>query len=184
MKNIILGVTGSIAAYKAAEITSQLVKKGNTVHVIMTKYATEFIAPLTFQTISKNKVNVDTFQEKEPSEIKHISLSKNADVFIIAPASANIIGKLAGGIADNMLTSVALAVNNIPKIIAPAMNTNMYNNPIVQDNINKLKKYGYKFIEPKESMLACGDVGKGALADVSDIVKVVLSVEDINDISC
>lgn len=181
MKNIILGVTGSIAAYKAADIISQLMKKGCNVNVVMTKSGTEFVTPLTFQTLSRNKVYVDVFQEKEPNEVKHISLSQKADVFLIAPATANIIGKIASGIADDMLTSLALSVTGIPKIIAPAMNTRMYNNPIVQDNIEKLKKYGYQFIEPRESRLACGDIGKGALANVSEIVDVVLSMGEKND---
>lgn len=144
----------------------------------MTKGAQEFITPLTLQTLSKNKVIVDVFQEKEPKEVKHISLSQNADVFLIAPATASIIGKIAAGIADDMLSTLALSVTGIPKLIAPAMNTSMYNNCIVQDNIKKLNMYGYQFIEPRESLLACGDFGKGALAEVSNIIEVILSVGD------
>jgi len=175
MKNVVLGVTGSIAAYKAAEIVSQLTKNPCDVHVVMTKGAAEFISPLTMRTLSKNKVYSDVFQEDCPSEVKHITLAQNADLLLIAPATANIIGKLANGIADDMLTCAALAASGIPKLIAPAMNTRMYENPAVQENICKLKKFGYEIIEPKESLLACGSFGKGALADVSEIVSVALS---------
>ncbi len=173
MKNIVLGVTGSIAAYKAAYITNTLTKTGYHVDVIMTRGGMEFITPLTLQTLSKNRVYTDMFQIDYPQEVKHISLSKKADLFLIAPATANIIGKLANGIGDDMLTSVALAMKDIPRLIAPAMNTRMYENPIVQDNIQKLKKYGYHFIEPREARLADGDLGKGALADVDEIIRVV-----------
>ena len=173
MKNIILGVTGSIAAYKAADIANELTKTGFNVDVIMTKGGTQFITPLTLQTLSKNRVLTDIFQTDYPQEVKHISLAKRADLLLIAPATADIIGKIANGIADDMLTSVVLAAENIPMIIAPAMNTRMYENPIVQDNILKLKQYGYKIIEPREAMLADGDVGRGALADVSTILKAV-----------
>ena len=172
-KSIILGVTGSIAAYKSADIISSLIKINYSVNAVMTKGGSQFITPLTLQTLSKNKVYIDVFQEDCPSEVKHITLAQNADLLLIAPATANIIGKLACGIADDMLTSLSLAVNNIPKLIAPAMNTNMYNNPVVQENIEKLKKVGYEIIEPKESILACGDIGKGALADVSVITSAV-----------
>lgn len=173
MYNIILGITGSIAAYKAADITNILTKDGFNVDVIMTKGGTAFITPLTLQTLSKNRVYTDVFQEDYPKEIKHISLSKKADLLLIAPATADIIGKLANGIADDMLTCVALAVQDIPRLIAPAMNTKMYENPIVQNNIAKLKRYGFEIIEPKEAMLACGDLGRGALADVNTIVEAV-----------
>ncbi len=173
MKNIILGVTGSIAAYKAADIVNILTKEGYNVDVIMTKGGMEFITPLTLQTLSKNRVYTDVFQEDYPRNIKHISLAKKADLLLIAPASADIIGKLAGGIADDMLTSVVLAVRDIPRYIAPAMNTNMYENPIVRDNLQKLRAYGFRIIEPKEARLACGDLGKGALADVDTIIKTV-----------
>jgi phosphopantothenoylcysteine decarboxylase/phosphopantothenoylcysteine decarboxylase/phosphopantothenate--cysteine ligase len=173
MKNIILGVTGSIAAYKAADIVSSLTKLDCNVNVVMTKAATEFITPLTLQTLSKNRVYTDVFQEDCPEEVKHITLPQNADLLLIAPATANIIGKFANGIADDMLTSLFLATQKIPMLIAPAMNTRMYENPIVQENLSKLEKYGFRVIEPKESRLACGDIGKGALADVNKIIDIV-----------
>ena len=168
---IVLGVTGSISAYKAADIANRLHKNGHDVHVVMTDGAQEFITPLTLQTLSKNKVHADEFEEYDPTIVKHIDLAGNADIVLIAPATANIIGKIAGGIADDLLTAVTMAAaNQAQVIIAPAMNTNMYENPIVQENIEKLKKHGYLFIEPKDSHLACGTTGKGALADVDDIV--------------
>jgi phosphopantothenoylcysteine decarboxylase/phosphopantothenate--cysteine ligase, prokaryotic len=170
MKEVLLGVTGSIAAYKAAEIASLLVKKGFNVNIIMTRSATKFIAPLTFQSLTKNKVYTDMFEEVHYSDIRHISLAQKADCVVIAPATANIIGKIASGIADDMLSTVVMAVKEKPVIICPAMNTAMYENPITQDNIKKLQHYGYRFVEPKESRLACGDLGKGALADIEVIV--------------
>lgn len=173
MKNIILGVTGSIAAYKAADLSNILTKKGYNVEVIMTRSAIEFITPLTFQSLTKNKVYYNMFEEITPKEIKHISLAQKADLCLIAPASANIIGKLANGIADDMLSTVVMAMKNVPVYICPAMNTNMYENPIVQRNIRCLSELGYYFIEPKEDMLACGVVGKGAMADVNKIVATV-----------
>lgn len=173
MKNIIVGVTGSIAAYKAADIVNTLTKNGYNVDVIMTAGGKAFITPLTLQALSKNRVYTDVFQEDYPREVKHISLATKADCLLIAPASADIIGKMANGIADDMLTSVTLAINGIPRYIAPAMNTNMYENPIVQDNLEKLKKYGFEIIEPKEAYLACGTVGKGAMADIETIIKTV-----------
>lgn len=173
MKHVLLGVTGSIAAYKAADIANQLTKYGYSVDVIMTESAMKFITPLTFQSLTKRKVYTDMFEEIVPSEIKHISLAKKADVCIIAPATANMIGKLAGGIADDFLSTVIMAVKDKPILLAPAMNTNMYENPIVQDNIQRLQRFGYGFIEPKEALLACGDLGKGAMADVSTIVEAV-----------
>ena len=172
--NILLGVTGSIAAYKAADITSRLTKHGYNVDVILTESGSRIITPLTLQTLSRNKVYMDMFEEITPSEVKHISLAKKADVVLIAPATANIIGKIAYGIADDFLSTVVMAAaKDTPVFIAPAMNTNMYENPIVQDNIEKLRSYGYRFIEPKESLLACGDLGKGALADVDTIVEII-----------
>lgn len=172
--NILLGVTGSIAAYKAADITSRLTKLGHNVDVVLTESGSRIITPLTLQTLSKNKVYMDMFEEITPSEVKHISLAKKADVVLIAPATANIIGKIACGIADDFLSTVVMAVpKGTPVYIAPAMNTNMYENPIVQDNIEKLRSFGYRFIEPKESLLACGDLGKGALADVDEIVNII-----------
>ncbi|MDO4487056.1 MAG: bifunctional phosphopantothenoylcysteine decarboxylase/phosphopantothenate--cysteine ligase CoaBC [Bacillota bacterium] len=172
--NILLGVTGSIAAYKAADITSRLTKLGHNVDVVLTESGSRIITPLTLQTLSKNKVYMDMFEEITPSEVKHISLAKKADAVLIAPATANIIGKIACGIADDFLSTVVMAVpKGTPVYIAPAMNTNMYENPIVQDNIEKLRSFGYRFIEPKESLLACGDLGKGALADVDEIVNII-----------
>lgn len=172
--NIVLGVTGSIAAYKAADIISRLKKQGHEVDVILTESGSRIITPITLQTLSKNKVYMDMFEEITPKEVKHISLAEKADLMLIAPATANIIGKIANGIADDFLSTVVMAAaNTTPVYIAPAMNTNMYENPIVQANIEKLRSYGYRFIEPKESLLACGTVGKGALADVDDIIKVI-----------
>ena len=172
--NIVLGVTGSIAAYKAADIISRLKKLGHEVDVILTESGSRIITPITLQTLSKNKVYMDMFEEITPKEVKHISLAEKADLMLIAPATANIIGKIANGIADDFLSTVVMAAANAtPVYIAPAMNTNMYENPIVQANIEKLRSYGYRFIEPKQSLLACGTVGKGALADVDDIIKVI-----------
>lgn len=171
MKNIVLGVTGSIAAYKAADLCSRLTKDGYHVDVILTKSGAEFITPLTLQTLSKNRVFTDMFQLDYPREVEHISLAKKADLFLIAPASADIIGKIANGIADDLLTTVALAMRDIPMLIAPAMNTRMYDHPAVQENLSRLKKYGYRIIEPKEALLACGDVGRGALADIDTILR-------------
>lgn len=176
--NVLLGVTGSIAAYKAAEITNRLTKMGHNVDVLLTESGSRFITPLTLQTLSKNKVYMDMFEEIVPSEVKHISLAKKADLVLIAPATANMIGKIAGGIADDFLSTVVMAAaNHTPVYIAPAMNTNMYENPIVQENIKKLTRLGYHFIEPKASLLACGDLGKGALADVEDIIKTITEHE-------
>ncbi len=169
MKNIILGVSGSISAYKAADIANMLTKEGNSVHVIMTKGGQEFITPLTFQTLTKNRVYTDVFSEDDPSVVKHIALAEMADIVVIAPASADVIAKLAAGIADDMLTSVMLAVKDKPVLICPAMNTNMYENPITQRNMNTLREFGFYIVEPREARLACGAVGKGALASVEDI---------------
>ena len=176
MKTILLGITGSIAAYKAADLANQITKIGYSVEVVMTESAMKFITPLTLQALTKNKVYTDMFDEFTPDEIKHISLAKKADICIIAPATANIIGKIANGIADDFLSTVVLALKDKPVFIAPAMNTNMYENPIVQENIEKLKVRGFLIIEPKESMLACGDLGKGAMADVSEIMDRIFEV--------
>lgn len=175
MKNVVLGITGSIAAYKAADIAHMFVKKGVNVDVIMTPSAKEFITPLTLRSLTGNRVYGDMFDDNFPNDIAHISLAKKADAILIAPATANIIGKIAGGTADSLLASTVMAAYGKTVFIAPAMNTNMWNNPIVQSNIDKLKEYGYKFIEPKTSLLACGTYGKGALADPEQIVKEVLS---------
>jgi phosphopantothenoylcysteine decarboxylase/phosphopantothenoylcysteine decarboxylase/phosphopantothenate--cysteine ligase len=170
VKNIVLGVTGSIAAYRAADIANGLVKAGYGVHVVMTEAATRFISPLTFQTLTKNRVYTDMFELVEYRDVKHVSLAKQADLFMVAPATANIIGKLASGIADDMLSTVAMAVSGIPVLICPAMNTAMYENPVTQGNIRKLESLGCVFVGPRESVLACGDLGKGALAEAGDII--------------
>ena len=162
-------VTGSIAAYKAAGIASTLVKNGCDVNVIMTKNAVNFINPITFEELTKNKCLTDTFDRNFEYNIAHISLAVKADVFIVAPASANVIGKIANGIADDMLTTTIMAAK-CPKIISPAMNTNMYENPIVQDNIRKLKSFGYTVIPPAEGRLACGAIGKGKFPDENIIL--------------
>ena len=167
-KTVVLGVTGSIAAYKMADVASMLVKQHAEVHVIMTANACNFINPITFETLTSNKCLVDTFDRDFEFDVKHISLAKKADVFVVAPASANIIGKIANGIADDMLSTTIMAAE-CTKLVAPAMNTRMYHNRIVQDNIAKLKAYGYEFIAPASGHLACGDSGDGKLADVNVI---------------
>lgn len=161
-KTVVLGVTGSIAAYKMANVASALVKEGADVHVVMTKNATNFINPITFETLTNNKCLVDTFDRNFQFHVAHVSLSQKADVMLIAPASANIIGKLANGIADDMLSTMALAAN-CKIIVSPAMNTHMYKNQIVQDNLKKLKHYGFEIIEPAVGRLACASVGEGKL---------------------
>ena len=173
-KNILLGVTGGIAAYKAADICSRLVKNHANVDVIMTEHALNFITPNTFEALCHNKVVTDTFDRNHPWEVEHIALADKADCVIIAPATANIIGKLANGIADDMLTTTLMACE-CPKLIAPAMNTKMWNNPILQDNLKKLKHYGWTIIEPTSGHLACGTEGAGKLADPSVIVDWVIN---------
>ncbi len=163
-KNIILGVTSSIAAYKSANVASALVKKGCNVNVLMTENATNFINPLTFEELTKHKCIIDTFDRNVQYNVAHISLATSADTFIIAPASANVIGKIANGIADDMLTTTVMACK-CPVIISPAMNTNMYENPIVQDNLAKLERFGYIIVPPAEGRLACGAIGKGKMPD-------------------
>lgn len=171
-KRILLAVSGSIAAYKAADLTSQLSKRGYEVHVLMTEAATKFITPLTLQVLSKNPVHLDVMEEKMAERINHIDLGKEADLFILAPASANTIASLAHGRADNMVTATALALPaDLPKLIAPAMNTKMYDNPLTQRNLSILKEVGYQEITPKSALLACGDVGRGALADLGSIIE-------------
>lgn len=172
-KTIIVGVTGGIAAYKACDVVSKLKKLNANVHVIMTESACEFVQLMTFQTLSNNFVINDMFKEPKTWEVEHIELAKRADAFLIVPATANFIGKLAAGIADDMLTTTVMATR-APVIIAPAMNTNMYTNRIVQANIGALQDLGYKFIEPASGRLACGDIGAGKLADVDDIVAYVV----------
>ena len=163
-KTVILGVTGSIAAYKTAYIASGLKKQHCDVHVLMTQNATHFINPITFETLTGNKCVNDTFDRNFEFQVNHVSLAKRADAILIAPASANVIAKLAHGIADDMLTTTALACK-CPKIVAPAMNTNMYENPIVQENIQKLKELRYIVVEPAVGYLACGDTGAGKMPD-------------------
>lgn len=181
-KTVVLGVTGSIAAYKIAGLASMLVKKQCNVHVIMTKNATNFINPITFETLTGNKCLVDTFDRNFEFSVEHVSLAKQADLFMVAPASANVIGKIANGIADDMLTTTIMAAK-CPKIISPAMNTNMFENPIVQDNIEKLKHYGYEIVEPASGYLACGDTGKGKMPEpevlYSYIMKYVACEKDL-----
>lgn len=172
---VVLGVTGGIAAYKALDIISALKKKDIEVNVIMTRSAKEFVSPLTFQTLSQNIVVSDMFEEPKAFEIQHISLAKKADIILVAPATANIIGKVANGIADDMLSTTIMATK-AKVVFALAMNTNMYNNKIVQENISKLKSYGYEFIEPTSGRLACGDDGKGKLADTKYIADKVESM--------
>lgn len=167
--NILLGVSGGIACYKSCEIVSRLKKLGAGVDVIMTKNATEFVSPLTFETLSNRPAICDMFMRKKQWEVEHVSLAKKADLCIIAPATANIIAKLAEGIADDMLTTTYLALK-CPIIIAPAMNTNMYNNAIVQNNLQKLAKMGVIIVDSTEGRLACGDTGKGKMAEPVDIV--------------
>ncbi|MGI5935681.1 MAG: bifunctional phosphopantothenoylcysteine decarboxylase/phosphopantothenate--cysteine ligase CoaBC [Oscillospiraceae bacterium] len=174
-KNIVLGVSGGIAAYKAADIINRLRALGANVDVIMTKNALEFITPLTLASLSKNRVVTDMFEPPVSWEIEHISLARKADLFLIAPATANVIGKIANGIADDMLTTTVMATK-APVVIAPAMNDYMYENPIVQENISRLQKFGYKFVEPDEGYLACGTTGKGKLAKPEAIVEFVASV--------
>lgn len=175
MKHIVLGVTGSIAAYKAAEIVSRLRKAGHEVKVILTKNGSEFITPLTLETLSKNPVACDMFERKTLYEVEHIALAKWANVFVIAPATANFIAKYAVGIADDMLTTTVLAAR-APVIIAPAMNTAMYEHETTQENIKKLKERGVLFVEPSEGLLACGDSGRGRMEDPE---KICAFIEDL-----
>ena len=169
-KTVLLCVTSSIASYKSAYLARVLVKNGYNVNVIMSKNATEFITPLTFERLTNNKCITDTFEKNYTYDVEHISLAKASAAVIIAPATANIIGKLANGIADDMLSTTVMACK-CPVFIAPAMNTNMYENPIVQDNMNKLKKFGYQFIEPQSGLLACGDTGKGKMEEPEKIAQ-------------
>lgn len=171
-KKVLLCVSGGIAVYKAAALTSKLVQAGANVRVIMSESATKFVTPLTFQALSRNDVYYDTFDEKDSSVIAHIELADWADIVIVAPATANIIGKLANGIADNMISTTLLAATS-PIWIAPAMNVHMYDHPAVKKNIETLYSYGYRFIEPSEGYLACGYVGKGRLEEPEKIVELV-----------
>ena len=173
-KTVVLGITGSIAAYKMASVASSLKKMGVNVEVIMTENATQFITPVTFEAITGNRCITDTFDRNFDFNIEHISLARKADLFIVAPASANIIGKIANGIADDMLTTTFMACT-CPKLIAPAMNTNMYNNNILQDNLRRCQNYGIKIIEPASGLLACGDAGRGKLPEPELLVEHILS---------
>ncbi|HAT4365752.1 TPA: bifunctional phosphopantothenoylcysteine decarboxylase/phosphopantothenate--cysteine ligase CoaBC [Clostridium perfringens] len=172
-KCVVVGVSGGVAVYKALDVISRLRKKDVEVHVIMTKSATEFVTPLSFQSLSQNMVITDMFAEPKVWEIQHISLAKKADLMLIVPATANIIGKVANGIADDMLSTTIMATK-APVVFCPAMNTNMYENPIVQRNISLLKELGYEFIEPASGRLACGDEGKGKLQDTEIIAEETL----------
>ena len=164
-KTVVLGVTGGIAAYKTASLASMLVKNGYDVQVLMTQNATNFINPIVFETLTKHKCLIDTFDRNFEFSVEHVALAKLADVVMIAPATANVIGKLAHGIADDMLTTTVMACRTCPKIIAPAMNTEMYFNLVVQDNLKILEGYGYEVIRPAEGYLACGDVGAGKMPE-------------------
>ena len=163
-KTVLLGVTGGIAAYKAAALASALVKQHASVEVVMTGHATKFIAPLTFEQLTGNRVSVDTFDRNFVHQVEHISLARRSDLVMIAPATANVCAKLAHGIADDMLTTTVLACR-CPKLIAPAMNTNMFENPVTQDNLDTLRRYGWEVIAPASGRLACGDVGAGKLPE-------------------
>ena len=181
-KTVVIGVSGGIAVYKTLDVVSRLRKLGVNVNVIMTKSATEFVTPLSFQSLSQNYVVCDMFEDPKTWDVEHISLAKRADVFLIAPATANVIGKIANGIADDMLTTTVMATK-AKVLIAPAMNTNMYENPILQRNINTLKELGYNFVEPESGRLACGDTGKGKLASpetiVDEVVKLLSKEQDL-----
>ena len=172
MAHITLAITGSIASYKAADLVSSLKKQGHSVSVLMTKAATDFIQPLTLQVLSQNLVHLDVMQEPYPDQVNHIERGKETDLFIVAPATANTIAKLAYGFADNMVTATALALPHfVPKLLAPATNTKMFTHPATQTNLKTLESYGYGIISPKESLLACGDFGSGALADLEIIIE-------------
>ena len=172
-KTIVLGVTGSIAAYKIANLASMLVKLNADVHVIMTQNATKFITPMTFETLTNNKCIVDTFDRNFNFDVKHVSLAKRGDLFMVAPCTANVIGKVASGICDDMLTTTIMATK-APVLFAPAMNTGMWENPILQDNLKKLKHYGYQIIEPIVGRLACGDTGSGKMPSEETLLEHIL----------
>ena len=172
-KTVLLGVTGGIAAYKAAALASALVKQHAAVEVVMTKNATQFVTPLTFEQLTGRRTMVDTFDRNFSHQVEHISLAERTDLVIIAPATANVCAKLAHGLADDMLTTTVLACR-CPKLIAPAMNTNMYENPVTQDNLDTLRRYGWDVIEPASGRLACGAVGKGKMPEPEDLLQYVL----------
>lgn len=175
MAKILIGISGGIAVYKTASLVSYLKNNGHEVKIIMTKHATEFVQPLTFKTLSKQEVITDMFAENEPSIVSHIYYAQEYDLIVVAPATANIIGKVANGIADDILSSTIIAAT-IPIIFVPSMNSYMYENKIVQENINKLKEYGFNFIEPDMGMLACGVEGKGKYPKIEKIVNKINEV--------
>ena len=180
--NILLIVSGGIAAYKSIDLCSSLVKKGNSVKVVLTKNAENFVTQLSFQTLTKNRIYTSTFEEIDENEIQHIDLTKWADKIVVAPATANLISKFANGIADDLATSLMLAVRDVTKVyIVPAMNTFMYRNPIIQENMNKLIKLGFKFVEPDSGLLACGDVGEGKFPSIDKIESFIFH-EDEQDL--
>ncbi len=184
-KTIVLGVSGGIAAYKAAQLASDLGKTGADVHIIMTRNATEFVSPITFETLVNNRVAVDTFDRGFEYNVEHVALAKKADVFLIAPATANVIAKMAAGIADDMLTTTVLAAR-CPKIVAPAMNTGMYDNPATQRNLQILREFGVEVVEPGSGYLACGDTGRGRLAEEAALIEAVrdaLTPKDMKGLS-
>ena len=174
-KTIVLGITGCIAAYKSCEIVSRLKKEGANVKVIMTQHAMEFVQPLSFETLSGNRVITDLFDRDFEFDVKHVSLAKEADLFVVAPATANVIGKLANGIADDMLTTTYMACI-APKVICPAMNTNMYENDQLEENLQKLEKKGALIVDPIEGRLACGDIGKGKMTEPVDILEEIVDL--------
>ncbi len=185
MSNIVLCVTGGIAAYKAVDLVSKLKKAAHNVDVLMTKSACEFVTPLTFESISQNRVVSNMFDRDFSFDVEHISLAKKADLFVIVPATANVIGKICYGIADDMVTTTVMATK-APVLIAPAMNTNMYENSVVQENIKTLKNRGFHFVEPESGRLACGDVGRGKLADTQVIfeeIQEILTEKDLNGVN-
>ncbi|MBO6215091.1 MAG: bifunctional phosphopantothenoylcysteine decarboxylase/phosphopantothenate--cysteine ligase CoaBC [Lachnospiraceae bacterium] len=171
-KTVVLGVTGGIAAYKIPNLASALVKEGAVVHVIMTENATNFITPMTFETLTKNKCIVDTFDRNHSFDVKHVSLAEQADIMMIAPATANVMAKLAGGIADDMLTTTALACE-APIAVVPAMNSRMYKKQVTQDNIEKLRHYGFMVTEPDEGHLACGETGIGKMPEPEELLRII-----------
>ena len=173
-KTVLLGVTGGIAAYKAAALASALVKQHAAVEVVMTENATQFVTPLTFEQLTGRRTMVNTFDRNFSHQVEHIALAERTDLVIVAPATANVCAKLAHGLADDMLTTTILACR-CPKLIAPAMNTNMYENPVTQDNLALLRRYGWEVIEPASGRLACGAVGKGKLPEPEEILQYILS---------
>lgn len=178
---ITLGVTGSISCYKACDLTSRLTQEGVKVQVVMTESATSFVTPESFKTLSRQSVYTSLFPGDKPEKPAHIELVERSEAFLIAPATGNLIGKIANGIADDLLTSLMLANNlRVPVMIAPAMNSNMYNNPLFQQNLSTLQDLGYRFVEPEEGYMACGDLGKGRLAEPETILEEVRSILGIS----